>query len=69
MSFDRLEREVFGPILHVIRYRCRRDLDDVIDAINATGYGLTLGVHSRIDACTNTSFARSTPATPTSIAT
>ncbi|HET7370847.1 MAG TPA: bifunctional proline dehydrogenase/L-glutamate gamma-semialdehyde dehydrogenase PutA, partial [Gammaproteobacteria bacterium] len=45
---DILKREVFGPILHVIRYRAR-DLDKVIDAINETGYGLTLGVHSRID--------------------
>jgi RHH-type proline utilization regulon transcriptional repressor/proline dehydrogenase/delta 1-pyrroline-5-carboxylate dehydrogenase len=45
---DRLEREVFGPILHVIRYPASR-LDQVIDAINATGYGLTLGIHSRID--------------------
>lgn len=45
---DILKREVFGPILHVIRYRAR-DLDKIIDAINETGYGLTLGVHSRID--------------------
>ena len=45
---DQLEREVFGPILHVIRYRADR-LDGVIEAINATGYGLTLGIHSRID--------------------
>jgi RHH-type proline utilization regulon transcriptional repressor/proline dehydrogenase/delta 1-pyrroline-5-carboxylate dehydrogenase len=44
----RLEREVFGPILHVVRYKADR-LDEVIDAINATDYGLTLGVHSRID--------------------
>ena len=43
-----LEREVFGPVLHVIHYRGDR-LDDVIDAVNATGYGLTLGVHSRIE--------------------
>ena len=43
-----LEREVFGPILHVVRFDADA-LDDVIDAINATGYGLTLGVHSRID--------------------
>ena len=43
-----LEREVFGPILHVIRYRAS-ELDAVLDAINATGYGLTLGVHSRIE--------------------
>ncbi len=43
-----LEREVFGPVLHVVRYR-RRDLGDLIEQINATGYGLTLGVHTRID--------------------
>ena len=43
-----LEREVFGPILHVLRYRSR-DLDRLVAAINATGYGLTCGVHSRID--------------------
>jgi RHH-type proline utilization regulon transcriptional repressor/proline dehydrogenase/delta 1-pyrroline-5-carboxylate dehydrogenase len=47
-SLSRLTREVFGPILHVIRYRADR-LDKVLDAINATGYGLTLGIHSRID--------------------
>jgi RHH-type proline utilization regulon transcriptional repressor/proline dehydrogenase/delta 1-pyrroline-5-carboxylate dehydrogenase len=45
---DLLEREVFGPILHVIRYKANR-LDAAIDAVNGTGYGLTLGVHSRID--------------------
>ncbi len=43
-----VEHEVFGPVLHVLRYR-RDDLDDVIDAINATGYGLTFGLHTRID--------------------
>jgi RHH-type proline utilization regulon transcriptional repressor/proline dehydrogenase/delta 1-pyrroline-5-carboxylate dehydrogenase len=48
-SLSRLTREVFGPILHVVRWRADR-LDQVIDAVNATGYGLTLGVHSRIDA-------------------
>jgi RHH-type proline utilization regulon transcriptional repressor/proline dehydrogenase/delta 1-pyrroline-5-carboxylate dehydrogenase len=47
-SLALLTREVFGPILHVVRYAAR-DLDAVIDAINATGYGLTLGIHSRID--------------------
>ena len=47
-SMAELKREVFGPVLHVVRYR-RADLDKVVDAINATGYGLTLGVHSRID--------------------
>ncbi|HVE45015.1 MAG TPA: bifunctional proline dehydrogenase/L-glutamate gamma-semialdehyde dehydrogenase PutA [Gammaproteobacteria bacterium] len=44
-----LKEEVFGPILHVIRYRAS-ELDSVMDAIIATGYGLTLGVHSRIEA-------------------
>ncbi|MFN0113425.1 MAG: bifunctional proline dehydrogenase/L-glutamate gamma-semialdehyde dehydrogenase PutA [Paracoccaceae bacterium] len=43
-----LEREVFGPVLHVATYRAG-DLDKVIDAINATGYGLTFAMHSRID--------------------
>ena len=38
---------MFGPILHVVRYQGGH-LDKVIDAINATGYGLTLGLHSRI---------------------
>jgi RHH-type proline utilization regulon transcriptional repressor/proline dehydrogenase/delta 1-pyrroline-5-carboxylate dehydrogenase len=45
---DRLEREVFGPILHVIRFKGDQ-LDAVLDAIEATGYGLTLGIHTRID--------------------
>jgi len=43
-----LRREVFGPILHVVRYAADR-LDQVIEAINATGYGLTLGIHSRAE--------------------
>jgi RHH-type proline utilization regulon transcriptional repressor/proline dehydrogenase/delta 1-pyrroline-5-carboxylate dehydrogenase len=47
-AIDRLQREVFGPVLHVLRYK-RDQLDTVLDAINATGYGLTFGVHSRID--------------------
>ena len=42
-----LKKEVFGPILHVVRYR-REDLDRVIDEINALGYGLTFGIQSRI---------------------
>ena len=45
---SQLRREVFGPILHVVRYAAER-LDAVLDAIDATGYGLTLGVHSRIE--------------------
>ncbi|MGZ9109172.1 MAG: bifunctional proline dehydrogenase/L-glutamate gamma-semialdehyde dehydrogenase PutA [Micavibrio sp.] len=48
-ELSQLKREVFGPVLHVIRYKGEK-LDDVIADINATGYGLTLGVHSRIEA-------------------
>ncbi len=47
-ALSSLTKEVFGPILHVIRYKAA-ELDDVIEQINATGYGLTLGIHSRID--------------------
>jgi RHH-type proline utilization regulon transcriptional repressor/proline dehydrogenase/delta 1-pyrroline-5-carboxylate dehydrogenase len=48
-SIDQLEDEVFGPILHLIRYQANK-LDSVIDAVNSTGYGLTLGIHSRVQA-------------------
>ena len=48
-SLDRLTEEVFGPILHVIRFHSDQ-LGGVIEQINNTGYGLTLGVHSRIEA-------------------
>jgi RHH-type proline utilization regulon transcriptional repressor/proline dehydrogenase/delta 1-pyrroline-5-carboxylate dehydrogenase len=48
-SMSMLTREVFGPILHVVRYAGDR-LDKVCEAVNASGYGLTLGLHSRIDA-------------------
>ena len=44
---DILKGEVFGPILHVISYAADR-LDDVIEAVNGTGFGLTLGIHSRV---------------------
>ncbi|MCW8182941.1 L-glutamate gamma-semialdehyde dehydrogenase, partial [Verminephrobacter eiseniae] len=43
-----LQAEVFGPVLHLLRY-ARQDLEQLLDQINATGYGLTLGLHSRID--------------------
>jgi RHH-type transcriptional regulator, proline utilization regulon repressor / proline dehydrogenase / delta 1-pyrroline-5-carboxylate dehydrogenase len=43
-----LDGEVFGPILHIVRWRADR-IDRVLDEIAATGYGLTLGIHSRID--------------------
>jgi RHH-type proline utilization regulon transcriptional repressor/proline dehydrogenase/delta 1-pyrroline-5-carboxylate dehydrogenase len=48
-SLSLLTQEVFGPVLHVLRWKAS-ELDAVIDAINATGFGLTLGIHSRIDA-------------------
>ncbi|MGE8500358.1 MAG: trifunctional transcriptional regulator/proline dehydrogenase/L-glutamate gamma-semialdehyde dehydrogenase [Pseudomonas sp.] len=47
-SFDELQREIFGPVLHVVRYQ-RADLGNLLEQINASGYGLTLGVHTRID--------------------
>ena len=47
-SLDELDREHFGPILHVVRWKSG-ELDKVIAAINASGYGLTLGLQSRID--------------------
>ena len=43
-----VEHEVFGPVLHVLRYR-REAIGQLIDAINATGYGLTFGLHTRLD--------------------
>ncbi len=43
-----MPREVFGPVLHVATFRAS-EIDAVIDAVNATGYGLTFGLHSRID--------------------
>ncbi|SFI30012.1 trifunctional transcriptional regulator/proline dehydrogenase/L-glutamate gamma-semialdehyde dehydrogenase [Methylobacterium brachiatum] len=43
-----VEREVFGPVLHVLRY-ARADLDRLLTEIDATGYGLTFGLHTRID--------------------
>jgi RHH-type proline utilization regulon transcriptional repressor/proline dehydrogenase/delta 1-pyrroline-5-carboxylate dehydrogenase len=47
-SLESLRKEVFGPIVHVVKYRAR-DLDAVVRAVNAMGYGLTLGIHTRID--------------------
>ncbi len=51
-ALSELTKEVFGPVLHVLRYK-RADLPQLIEQINATGYGLTLGVHSRIDETVN----------------
>jgi RHH-type proline utilization regulon transcriptional repressor/proline dehydrogenase/delta 1-pyrroline-5-carboxylate dehydrogenase len=56
LALERVEdltREVFGPVLHVVRFSSAR-ANELVDSINASGYGLTLGVHTRIDA-----FARS----------
>ncbi|PSH69667.1 bifunctional proline dehydrogenase/L-glutamate gamma-semialdehyde dehydrogenase, partial [Phyllobacterium brassicacearum] len=46
---EALEREVFGPVLHVVRWKAK-DLDKVLDQIASTGYGLTFGLHTRIEA-------------------
>ncbi|MEH6634549.1 MAG: bifunctional proline dehydrogenase/L-glutamate gamma-semialdehyde dehydrogenase PutA [Halioglobus sp.] len=51
-----LPEEVFGPVLHIIRYNAK-DIPQVLQDINTSGYGLTLGVHSRIDGFTSEVFA------------
>ena len=56
-SIAELDREKFGPALHVVRWKAE-ELDALIDTINATGYGLTLGIHSRIDATIDRIVAR-----------
>ncbi|MBA4799893.1 MAG: bifunctional proline dehydrogenase/L-glutamate gamma-semialdehyde dehydrogenase PutA [Rhizobiales bacterium] len=50
---EALTKEIFGPVLHVVRWKAKA-LDQVINSIAATGYGLTLGVHSRIEATIRT---------------
>ncbi|UTA49027.1 bifunctional proline dehydrogenase/L-glutamate gamma-semialdehyde dehydrogenase PutA [Simiduia sp. 21SJ11W-1] len=52
-----LEREVFGPVLHVIRYKTG-ELDKVLAQINNSGYGLTLGLHSRVEATAKKVFSQ-----------
>ncbi|MDR0807314.1 MAG: trifunctional transcriptional regulator/proline dehydrogenase/L-glutamate gamma-semialdehyde dehydrogenase [Enterobacteriaceae bacterium] len=47
-SLDELDKEIFGPVLHVVRYQ-RENLSELVDQINAAGYGLTMGIHTRID--------------------
>ena len=47
-NLDELQREVFGPVLHVLRYRAG-ELDSLLKQINQKGYALTHGIHSRID--------------------
>ncbi|MBU2977531.1 bifunctional proline dehydrogenase/L-glutamate gamma-semialdehyde dehydrogenase PutA [Alteromonas sp. C1M14] len=53
-----LEREVFGPVVHVVRFK-GTEISDVVDKINGTGFGLTMGVHSRIEERANELAARS----------
>ena len=47
-GIEELEEEIFGPVLHVATFEAR-DIDRVVDAVNAKGYGLTFGIHSRVD--------------------
>ncbi|MEN3791277.1 bifunctional proline dehydrogenase/L-glutamate gamma-semialdehyde dehydrogenase PutA [Fulvimarina sp. MAC3] len=47
-SISDIEREIFGPVLHIATFKAK-DIDKVIDAINGRGYGLTFGLHTRID--------------------
>ncbi|WP_372739413.1 bifunctional proline dehydrogenase/L-glutamate gamma-semialdehyde dehydrogenase PutA [Neptunomonas sp.] len=56
-SIDQLTEEQFGPILHVVRYKAS-ELDTIIDTINASGFGLTLGVHTRNETTANHIAAR-----------
>jgi len=46
-SMEQLREEIFGPVLHLVRY-ASNELNAVIETVNASGYGLTLGIHSRI---------------------
>ena len=57
-SIDVLRREVFGPVVHIIRFKSK-DLHNVLDQINSTGYGLTMGIHSRIEERANELAAKS----------
>lgn len=52
-SLSQLKQENFGPVLHIIRYQTNK-LDDVIESVNNSGYGLTLGIHSRIETTIDT---------------
>ncbi|MEM7236387.1 MAG: bifunctional proline dehydrogenase/L-glutamate gamma-semialdehyde dehydrogenase PutA [Pseudomonadota bacterium] len=47
-GIEELEREIFGPVLHIASFKAT-EIDRVVDAINATGFGLTFGLHTRID--------------------
>ena len=47
-GIEELEEEIFGPVLHVATFEAS-EIDDVVDAINAKGFGLTFGLHTRVD--------------------
>lgn len=47
-GIEDMEEEIFGPILHVATFEAK-DIDKVVDSVNAKGYGLTFGIHSRVD--------------------
>ena len=57
-SIDVLEKEVFGPVIHLVRFK-GKEIGSVVDKINSTGYGLTMGIHSRIEERANELAARS----------
>jgi len=57
-NIDVLEREVFGPVVHIVRFKAK-ELDNVLEQINGTGYGLTMGIHSRIEERANELAAKS----------
>ncbi len=48
-GIEAMEREIFGPVLHVARFDAEA-IDGVVEAVNAKGYGLTFGLHTRVDA-------------------
>ncbi|MCF8474630.1 MAG: bifunctional proline dehydrogenase/L-glutamate gamma-semialdehyde dehydrogenase PutA [Emcibacter sp.] len=56
-SLDQLKAEVFGPVLHIIRYKAK-NLDQVLRDVQTTGFGLTLGIHSRIEATADDIFQK-----------
>jgi RHH-type transcriptional regulator, proline utilization regulon repressor / proline dehydrogenase / delta 1-pyrroline-5-carboxylate dehydrogenase len=56
-SVHDLSQEVFGPILHIVRYKGEY-LDRVLDDINSLGYGLTMGIHSRLESTIQQVYAR-----------
>jgi RHH-type proline utilization regulon transcriptional repressor/proline dehydrogenase/delta 1-pyrroline-5-carboxylate dehydrogenase len=47
-GIEQLEEEIFGPVLHVARFNAKQ-IDKVVDAVNEQGYGLTFGMHTRVD--------------------